>query len=251
MESELAAVPLYRFVDEGRQNELFTAFDIEGFFVDSVHSESNLAVIVGASPLGRTAKLPKLFEDVEIHVLDSVGDLIGRYYVGRFEVREIWSGKSVAGGADLSVSLFGNTYPYPMAREIWRRWSVALPRDTGEWARYPPKFHGDWMHVARKAWFTAGREAKRYGDMIDEINGENLSNMDSFYCAIGEAANGPGGYFGANLDALEDCLINSEVQIRPFRIPWRDFDTSLENIGEKDLMAAVSILQEYGVEIEY
>jgi len=38
------------------------------------------------------------------------------------------------------------------------------------------------------------------------IDGSAIASIDDFYDAIGRAVNGPGGYFGTNLDALADCL---------------------------------------------
>jgi RNAse (barnase) inhibitor barstar len=38
------------------------------------------------------------------------------------------------------------------------------------------------------------------------IDGEKIHSLDDLYRALGEAINGPGGYFGSNLDALDDCL---------------------------------------------
>lgn len=38
------------------------------------------------------------------------------------------------------------------------------------------------------------------------IHGERVGSLEDFYREIGEAINGPGGYFGTNLDALRDCL---------------------------------------------
>ena len=39
-----------------------------------------------------------------------------------------------------------------------------------------------------------------------EIPGEQVHSLEDFYRVIGEVINGPGGYFGTNLDALADCL---------------------------------------------
>ncbi|WP_410652226.1 barstar family protein [Amycolatopsis sp. cmx-4-54] len=33
-----------------------------------------------------------------------------------------------------------------------------------------------------------------------------MTDIEGFYRAIGEPIDGPGGYFGWNLGALEDCL---------------------------------------------
>src|SRR5437870_5057042 len=41
---------------------------------------------------------------------------------------------------------------------------------------------------------------------VYEIPGEKIKAPDDFYRVIGEVINGPGGYFGRNLDAFKDCL---------------------------------------------
>lgn len=38
------------------------------------------------------------------------------------------------------------------------------------------------------------------------IDGAEVTDLPSFWRVIGAAVNGPGGYFGRNLDALVDCL---------------------------------------------
>lgn len=38
------------------------------------------------------------------------------------------------------------------------------------------------------------------------IDGAEVTGLDRFWQVIGAAVNGPGGYFGSNLDALADCL---------------------------------------------
>ncbi|WP_076482043.1 barstar family protein [Williamsia sterculiae] len=41
---------------------------------------------------------------------------------------------------------------------------------------------------------------------VYRIDGSKIATPADFYVEIGRAVNGPGGYFGNNLDALEDCL---------------------------------------------
>jgi RNAse (barnase) inhibitor barstar len=38
------------------------------------------------------------------------------------------------------------------------------------------------------------------------IDGSRIRSLEDFWLAMGEAVNGPGGYFGRNLDAFSDCL---------------------------------------------
>jgi RNAse (barnase) inhibitor barstar len=44
------------------------------------------------------------------------------------------------------------------------------------------------------------------GPVIFRIDGRKIKSAKDFYREIGFAVNGPGGYFGRNLDALADCL---------------------------------------------
>jgi RNAse (barnase) inhibitor barstar len=57
-----------------------------------------------------------------------------------------------------------------------------------------------------------------------ELDGRQVVDENSFYCALGEAVNGPGGYFGWNLDALVDCLRGSWGARPPFALHWRRSD---------------------------
>lgn len=38
------------------------------------------------------------------------------------------------------------------------------------------------------------------------LDGRGVTDRAAFYTALGAALNGPGGYYGSNLDALADCL---------------------------------------------
>ncbi|MFI1702588.1 barstar family protein [Streptomyces bobili] len=42
-----------------------------------------------------------------------------------------------------------------------------------------------------------------------------------FHCAPGEAVNGPGGYFGWNLAAVDDCLGEGFAAAPPFTLEWQ------------------------------
>jgi hypothetical protein len=49
------------------------------------------------------------------------------------------------------------------------------------------------------------------------LDGAAIEDLPAFLCALGEAINGPGGYFGGlNLVSLEDCLHGSFGVTLPF-----------------------------------
>src|SRR5262245_12196182 len=59
------------------------------------------------------------------------------------------------------------------------------------------------------------------------IDGEKIHDLNDLYRALGEAINGPGGYFGSNLDALDDCLYGGFGTPKGgFVIEWRNSATS-------------------------
>lgn len=57
------------------------------------------------------------------------------------------------------------------------------------------------------------------------IDGRRITDRASLYAALGAALNGPGGYYGSNLDALADCLHGGFGPEPPFTLVWRDAAT--------------------------
>ncbi|MGW0792363.1 barstar family protein [Streptomyces sp. NPDC002911] len=68
------------------------------------------------------------------------------------------------------------------------------------------------------------------------IDGSGITGLDSFWDAIGEAVNGPGGYFGRSLDAFADCLGGGfgTPEDGPFVIEWRDHAHSARALGHEE-----------------
>jgi hypothetical protein len=46
----------------------------------------------------------------------------------------------------------------------------------------------------------------RLVSVVHGIDGRRIGSLEDFCLVMGEAVNGPGGYFGLNLDAFNDCL---------------------------------------------
>lgn len=65
------------------------------------------------------------------------------------------------------------------------------------------------------------------------IEGREVTGLDRFWQVIGEAVNGPGGYFGTNLDAFADCLSGGygTPEDGDFVIEWRDHEVSRRALG--------------------
>ncbi|MEU2247122.1 barstar family protein [Streptomyces sp. NPDC019224] len=68
------------------------------------------------------------------------------------------------------------------------------------------------------------------------IEGSRITGPDSFWTVVGEAVNGPGGYFGRNLDAFADCLSGGmgTPDDGDFVIEWRDHALSARALGHAE-----------------
>lgn len=59
------------------------------------------------------------------------------------------------------------------------------------------------------------------------LEGARIRTLEDFWREIGQAVNGPNGYFGHNLDAFADCL----RAITDFTLEWRDHKLSQRNLS--------------------
>ncbi|THA79106.1 barnase inhibitor [Streptomyces sp. A0642] len=68
------------------------------------------------------------------------------------------------------------------------------------------------------------------------IDGSRVTGLERFWDVIGEAVNGPGGYFGRNLDAFADCLSGGmgTPDDGDFVIEWRDHALSARALGHEE-----------------
>lgn len=88
----------------------------------------------------------------------------------------------------------------------------------------------------------------------------DITDEPGLYLALGEAVNGPGGYFGGCLDALVDCLRGNFGYTAPATLLWRDAATAREHLsrvlapeGEQyDLVALVlEVLTDGGMHVTF
>nr|WP_307645622.1 barstar family protein [Nocardia uniformis] len=89
------------------------------------------------------------------------------------------------------------------------------------------------------------------------MDGRAVTDIVSFYCALGETINGPGGYFGWNLDALWDCLRGGWGASSPFTLEWLHSDVAREHLlthpgvdaGQTLFDLLLKILDDNGIEV--
>ena len=78
------------------------------------------------------------------------------------------------------------------------------------------------------------REPAESLPVIYHIDGRKIRSAGDFYREIGSAVNGPGGYFGRNLDALADCLRGGfgTPEHRPYEFEWQHSALSQRYLNE-------------------
>ncbi|OLZ74740.1 barnase inhibitor [Streptomyces sp. IMTB 2501] len=75
------------------------------------------------------------------------------------------------------------------------------------------------------------------------LDGTRIKSLEDFWRVLGEAVNGPGGYFGRNLDAFADCLSGGfgTPDDGDFVVEWRDHQVSREYLGHPETARQLEI----------
>ncbi|MFI7605360.1 barstar family protein [Micromonospora sp. NPDC049366] len=231
-------VPLrWQLVDESAMGEsdavIAACADIEGLFIDSPSRvrETTLLGCMPHLPLRRAldalatgtgnpgGALHRRSIDATLYSVDRngiVNRVIGSYL--RASVTEVRPSVLAAGLVDVTL---GSAISEPLpssARPIWELWQTGGPTEPGLWAGYRRELRHLWSGAAL-AHHRADAADKPAGSTY-QLDGRHVTDIEGFYCAIGEAINGPGGYFGWNGDALHDCVTGGWGAQWPFRLVW-------------------------------
>lgn len=262
--------PVFRYavVDEVDQDMLARVLFLDGFFTDRQPEKQAWRTfrLFGCEPHGALAELlPRLtpatrhLANVEVRILDAAGRPIGSYYVAAFEVNAARPSPLGPGLVDVRVSGVLLSQPHPRAESIWDYFREGGPRSRGEWAGYSAEGREAWLEVVRRHSFRresvpgagpvpapgpdqAQRNAAKSepGPGVFELDGERVQDAAGLYCALGEAVNGPGGYFGADLDSLRDCLRGGFGAQPPFELRWKAADLTRARLASASATASAS-----------
>ncbi|MFC5186857.1 barstar family protein [Actinomadura harenae] len=104
------------------------------------------------------------------------------------------------------------------AREIWNLWHVGRPTSPNLWSGYARAMRDEWCRAA--VIYHPYAQPERPPGRTYELDGCHITDVEGFYCALGEAINEPGGYFGWHHQALLECLRGEWGAAPPFRRRW-------------------------------
>jgi RNAse (barnase) inhibitor barstar len=78
------------------------------------------------------------------------------------------------------------------------------------------------------------------------VDGSRIECLEDFWVVMGEAVNGPGGYFGKNLDALHDCLRGGfgTPHDGDFIVEWHHHEHSEKALGYPETVRQLELTLE-------
>ena len=101
------------------------------------------------------------------------------------------------------------------------------------WLYLSDKEQEDWLVRANRKFFHKGRLGQ-IGQLVQKkqaiIDGANIKTLAAFFCAMGEAAGGPRGYFGFDLLTFHDCCWGGFGLVRGFHLIWRNHKVSKRHL---------------------
>ena len=171
--------------------------------------------------------------DAELTLLLPSGEPAGTYELTAFVPVAVRHSPGTAGLADLTIRAYRDVEEG--AGAVWE-----LVR-TGRLDR-----PGLWRSYGRRAWLSVALKRGVRGP-VGVLDGRDVVDVDAAYCALGEAVNGPGGYYGWNLDAVVDCLRGGWGTKPPFTLRWQDSDVARQRVPEFE--ALLTVLREGGVDL--
>ncbi|MGQ7746943.1 barstar family protein [Streptomyces sp. WC2508] len=204
------------------------AHEAEGLFTPLPDEEGTRRVhLTGCLPQGgllesvsHVGSRRALAGNAWFQLLDGDGATMGSYFVNEVTVIDVKPSACGAGLVDLTMTLWCEN-AVAGAERVWDLIRTGHLHRTGMWHELAPEDRRAWLSVT--LW---SQEYQRQGKadapagQVFTLDGRHIVDRDSFYCAIGEAINGPGGYFGWNLDALTDCLRGGWGTTTPFTVHW-------------------------------
>ncbi|MFJ3835086.1 barstar family protein [Streptomyces sp. NPDC090054] len=198
--------------------------------------------------------------EAELEIRDDLGD--------RLTERYMWP--TVGGrrpsslGADLidmELDLDGSPFAVvpAHARPVWDRWRAGPPRARGAWVGLGTRQRDTWLDLVRERGCRPAHHDRSGGAY--ELDGRHVTDVPGLYLALGEAVNGPGGYFGGCLDAVADCLRGGFGHAAgPSTLLWRGSATAHEHLSHVlapdghpyDLVAEVlGVLSQGGMRVAF
>ncbi|MET7617910.1 hypothetical protein [Streptomyces sp. NPDC005408] len=153
---------------------------------------------------------------------------------------ESWSYSTPGSGqVDLTLDVSCDDFRTAAAREAHELWSTGPPTEPNVWASLSKAGRAAWSTAAQSN-LSARRTPDRPQGSTYHLDGRYITDVVGFSLALGEAMNGPGGYFGTSFGTIEYCLGADHAVQRPFTLVWHDHHIARACLGRSPLTHDVS-----------
>lgn len=220
--------------------EVLTTFhDIEHFEIKKPCIGKTYPVkIIGCENI--SAFKPELFDnesDYGIILIEKYGNIKKAYFLNPVQLE--LSDNSVY----MQAYLFGGSKGVIKA---WKNYFYDGVKEYNLWKNLKPAERQGWLELALRCQNIDYENLKT----IIEIDGSNIKCYNDFYCTLGEALHGPGGYFGRNLNALVDCICSPEFGGNKLqKVIWKNPNRCRWKLKRKFKMI-VDLFHEFSIEVE-
>ncbi|BBC38898.1 hypothetical protein SGFS_101920 [Streptomyces graminofaciens] len=183
-----------------------------------------------AAALSAAGRRARQLERAELVALDPSGTAVTRWSVDA-EIVDRCPSDLGPDLVDLTLRRVPWDAPSFRARPVVEQWLSGVPSAPNLWAAYDAWGRDQWLTLVRRSGCARRDRPDRPRDSTYHLDGRYVTDRASFYCALGEAVNGPGGYFGCNLDALDDCLRGRFGATAPFTLVWHGSDIARRHLS--------------------
>ncbi|AJE50448.1 MULTISPECIES: barstar family protein [Paenibacillus] len=181
------------------------------------------------------AKTKQSVSNLYIAILDDEEKVIGSYHYHLPESYIIHKLNYNKGNFNLELTGILETKPSSVELRLWELLKCAQSLENNIWQGFSKEERSGWLNVTRihsaSNCFQSSRLDKR-GEVYT-LDGKHIFDFTTFFIALGEAINGPGGYFGFSLDSISDCLCGGFGAVGPFTIHWQNAHYFLERFEEE------------------
>ncbi|MEV0632124.1 barstar family protein [Nonomuraea wenchangensis] len=229
--------PKFLLIDEHDQ-VLGVCLDAEGLFVEPTESDEELTVEILGCLLAQRLRdylegskryrQRNALDSLWLRMLDAAGEPLVDFWAG--DIIDWRSSRLDPERVDL-VALWGLDSPLASARDVWECWRSARPDQPNQWAVYGPEGRRAWLTIVGRSRFQRAEGSDRPPGCVYHLDGTHVTDEAAFFLAIGEAINGPGGYFGWNLSALDDCLWGRFGARTPFTLIWSNSQVARKSLA--------------------
>jgi len=178
----------------------------------------------------------------EIRILSRYHETMGAYYISGIELASINPTiEAIADSCNISITCSLLDPPTPFEQKLWRMRREGRPEVCNAWKGLRASQLDAWIRVAQMYQLNNPASTSPPGSIFS-LDGLGIENTQGIFCALGEAVNGPGGYFGSGLDSLADCLRGGFGASAPFSITWTGWTDLISTVGQSYCTALTEVL---------